>query len=432
MTKICLLLLAASVSWVQAQTPQLPLDLIQLPTGFSISLYTAAAVPSARQLALSQNDSSASGSTRILYVGSTASEVTALVDMDGSGSNVTAVTVLTNQSAPNGVVWHQGSLFVAETRAITRYDNADGYAISGQAFPSGTVIAQDWNPVQDDHSLHFIGIGPDGYLYVPQGSPSNTGPCDPYLNITQCAINRMDLDGSSQVTFATGIRNSVGFAWDNSSNLWATTNGRDQLDGVGPVHDDRPDDTLFYVPAGTLPGKLDFGFPYCHWEGEGDPELRSVGSGYPIVDDVNFPPGTTINNTYGQFAYCSNVTNDQPPSQALGPHVAALGMTFSTAGMFPAEYDQTIFIAQHGSWDRQPAIGYRVMNAVVLPNGTTTAYNYFATGWLQNATTDSYWGRPVDVLPLPDGSLLVSDDYANTVYRITYNASNIAPAPSPM
>ncbi|KAK9803128.1 hypothetical protein WJX73_008615 [Symbiochloris irregularis] len=428
-----LVLVIESVS-AQSNAPSaLPLDLIQLPDGFSISLYTTTAVPSARQLALSRGRNAVYRNIQVVYVGSTGSEVVALVDAEGIGSNITAVTVLTNQTQPNGVVWHEGSLYVAETRRITRYDNPDVYAISGQAFPSGTVIAEDWNPIQDDHQYHFIGVGPDGYLYVPQGAPSNTGPCNAYQNITQCAINRMDLDGSNQLTLATGIRNSVGFDWDDGGNLWATTNGRDNLDGLGPIHDNRPDDTLFYIPNGTQPDTLDFGFPYCHWVGEGDPELRSVGSGTSIVDDVNFPPGIP-NTTDAQSQYCFNVTDDHPPSQALGPHVAALGVAFYQGDMFPMQYNGSLFIAQHGSWDRVPKIGYRVMNAAVMANGSTTSYEYFASGWLQNASdtsSNAYWGRPVDVLPLPDGSILVSDDYANTVYRITYEAPVVNATPIP-
>ncbi|KAK9803090.1 hypothetical protein WJX73_000282 [Symbiochloris irregularis] len=414
---VALLCLVSTVAAQTSSLSSLPLNDIQLPEGFSIALYSQTPVRKARQLALSGNDS------RVVYVGSTADTVVALVDVDGTGRNVSAVTLLSGLNSPNGVAWHEGTLYVAEISRITSYPNADATTVALQPLPNGTVVAQNWNPSQDDHAVHYIKVGPDGLLYVPQGSPSNTGPCNRFENITQCALNRMSLDGTDIHTFATGIRNSVGYDWDLEGNLWASSNGRDQLD---PDHDNRPDDPLNFLPAGTEPDTLDFGFPYCHWQGEGNPLDRNVGPGFTILDDVNTPPNVNSNASF--TAYCENNQVNQPPAQALGPHVAALGVTFYHGSAFPEEYNGTLFNAQHGSWDRDPPIGYRVMNAGVSSNGSTTSYSIFAQGWLQ--PNGSSWGRPVDVLPLTDGSLLVSDDSANAVYRISYDGSSTVQASS--
>jgi glucose/arabinose dehydrogenase len=192
-------------------------------------------------------------------------------------------------------------------------------------------------------------------------------------------IMRMEPDGSQLEIFARGIRNTVGFAWHpETEELWFTDNGRDWLG------DDLPPDEL---NRASEPG-MHFGFPYCHAGDIPDPE-------------------------FGELKNCSEFT---PPEIKLGPHVAALGMTFYTGTMFPEEYRDQIFIAEHGSWNRKIPIGYRV-TLVKLENGTPVSYEPFADGWLQGLAA---WGRPVDVLVMPDGALLVSDDKNNAVYRISY------------
>ena len=189
----------------------------------------------------------------------------------------------------------------------------------------------------------------------------------------------MKPDGSGMEIIARGVRNSVGMDWDpDTKDLWFTDNGRDSLG------DDVPPDELNHL---TKVGQH-FGYPYCHGGTIPDPE-------------------------YGKKHPCSDFT---PPAQKLGPHVAAIGMKFYTGTMFPSQYRKQIFIAEHGSWNRSTPIGYRI-TVVHLEGGKAVKYETFAEGWLQGRRA---WGRPVDALVMPDGSMLVSDDEANAVYRITY------------
>jgi glucose/arabinose dehydrogenase len=189
----------------------------------------------------------------------------------------------------------------------------------------------------------------------------------------------MNADGSGFEVFAHGIRNTVGFDWHPQTKaLWFTENGRDMMG------DNIPPDELNAAPNAGM----NFGYPYCHAGDIKDPE-------------------------FGDKRNCSEFTK---PLVNLAPHTAALGMKFYTGGMFPSEYKSKVFIAEHGSWNRSEPIGYRIMT---VKQNTTTAseYQVFAEGWLKDGKA---WGRPVDILQLKDGSLLVSDDHANVIYRITY------------
>jgi glucose/arabinose dehydrogenase len=208
------------------------------------------------------------------------------------------------------------------------------------------------------------------------GAPCNI--CEPDEN-RYALISRLKPDGSGLQVFAKGIRNTVGFDWHPATKeLWFTDNGRDEMG------DDVPPDELNYAPK---PG-LNFGYPYCHGGDIPDPE-------------------------YGKKHNCSEFV---PPAQKLGPHVAALGMRFYTGSMFPASYRNQIFIAEHGSWNRTKPIGYRI-TLVELNGNRAVSYKIFAEGWLQGSRA---WGRPVDVVVMPDGAMLVSDDSAGAVYRISY------------
>jgi glucose/arabinose dehydrogenase len=242
-------------------------------------------------------------------------------------------------------------------------------------------VIRDDLPQDHAHGWKFIAFGPDGWLYVPVGAPCNI--CEPNPN-RYAAILRMKPDGSQLETFARGIRNTVGFDWHPSTKeLWFTDNGRDLMG------DDTPPDELNRAPKAGL----HFGYPYCHGGTIQDPE-------------------------FGAKRKCTEFT---PPTQNLGPHVAALGMRFYTGSQFPEAYRNQIFIAEHGSWNRAHKIGYRV-TLVTLKGNQPVSYTSFATGWLQG---ERAWGRPADVLVLPDGSLLVSDDEAGAIYRIRYAGANI-------
>ena len=341
----------------------LPLDTITLPPGFEIDVY-AGNVTGARSMTLSPNGT--------LFVGSRgAGNVYAIPDRDGDGRGDAVITIASGLDSPNGVAFRNGSLYVAEIGRILRYDDIE----TNLENPPEAAVVSDAFPDEASHGWKFIAFGPDGNLYVPVGAPCNV--CDPE-DERFAAIHRMNPDGTNLEIYARGIRNTVGFDWHpETGELWFTDNGRDWLG------DDIPPDELNRAPESGM----HFGFPYCHGAAIPDPE-------------------------FGEEQSCAEFT---PPEQELGPHVAALGMRFYDGGQFPEEYQNRIFIAEHGSWNRAEPIGYRV-TMVTLENGTPVSYEVFAEGWLQGGDA---WGRPVDVEVANDGSLLVSDDRANAVYRIT-------------
>jgi glucose/arabinose dehydrogenase len=273
---------------------------------------------------------------------------------------------------PNGVAVREGALYVAEISRILRYDAIEDRLRN----PPPPVVVTDALPQDRHHGWKFIAFGPDGRLYVPIGAPCNI--CE-REDPRYASITRMNPDGSGFEVYARGVRNTVGFDWHpQTKELWFTDNGRDLMG------DDVPPDELNRAPT---PG-LHFGYPHCHGSAIPDPEFAK---GRP----------------------CAQFT---APVRTLGAHVAALGMRFYRGGMFPAEYRGDVFVAEHGSWNRSRKVGYRVMRAR-LDGSTARSYEPFASGWLKG---EEEWGRPVDVLEMPDGALLVSDDKAGAVYRITY------------
>ena len=348
---------------------------IELPDGFSVGFF-AEGVTGARSLAQSP------GGT--VFVGTRqAGVVHALVDSDGDGVADERYVVASGLNSPNGVAFRNGSLYVAEISRILRYDGIENRLDS----PPQPFVVTDRLPADTHHGWKFIRFGPDGRLYVPVGAPCNIcNEADPYN-----AILRMASDGSYEIV-ARGVRNTVGFDWHpGTGRLWFTDNGRDWLG------DNRPPDELNVL---TSHGQH-FGYPFCHGRNISDPE-------------------------FGSLRACSEF---RPPAQELGPHVAALGMRFYTGEAFPERYRGQIFIAEHGSWNRTDPIGYRVMVVRLNSAGRPTAYEEFATGWLQNG---SAWGRPVDVMVRADGSLLVSDDRLGAVYRFDHESGrNTEPDPEP-
>ncbi|MDE1008306.1 MAG: PQQ-dependent sugar dehydrogenase [Paraburkholderia fungorum] len=343
----------------------LPIERIKLPPGFHIEVLSDA-LPSARAMALSPKG--------ILYIGSLDGHVYALELRDG---HVTARHVITSGlETPAGVAWRDGALYVSAVSKILRFDAIDAHLND----PPKPAVVTDTLPTETHHGWKFIAFGPDGKLYVPQGAPCNVCLKD---RDRFGLIGRMNPDGSHYEVVARGIRNTVGFAWHPVTHeLWFTDNGRDLMG------DDVPDDKLNRAPRAGM----DFGFPYCHGGDTPDPE-------------------------FGKDHPCSAFT---PPVVKLGAHVASLGMRFYTGSMFPGAYRDNIFIAEHGSWNRSKKVGYRVVRVIANPDGSNARQEVFAEGWLQPGET--VWGRPADVQPMPDGSLLISDDYAGAVYRVTYSA----------
>lgn len=344
----------------------LPVGELELPEGFAISVYTAD-VPGARSMTISP--------AGVLYVGTRerSGSVYAVVDGDGDGFGETVYVVDSELHMPNGVAWRDGSLYVAEVSRVLRYDGIDDRL----ADPPDPVVVTDDYPSDRHHGWKFIAFGPDGLLYVPVGAPCNV--CDE--GGVYASITRIRADGSGREVYARGVRNSVGFDWHpETGELWFTDNGRDWLG------DDSPPDELNHAPE---PG-MHFGFPYCQGGDIRDPD-------------------------FGAGRSCADYT---PPAQKLGPHVAALGLRFYDGDMFPPEYRGQIFVAEHGSWNRSTKIGYRV-SLVRLEGDRAVAYEPFVTGWLRGAEA---WGRPVDVQVMPDGALLVSDDRAGAIYRVSYRS----------
>lgn len=342
----------------------LGLDKVKLPPGFSMSIF--AKVPNARSMAWGDNGT--------LFAGNRDQDkVYAIVDANQDGKADSVFVIDEKLTMPCGVAFRNGSLYVAEVSRILRYDNIE----SRLSNPPDPVVVYDKYPTESHHGWKYIAFGPDGKLYVPVGAPCNI--CekkDPVF----ASITRMNPDGSGMEVYASGVRNSVGFAWHpETGELWFTDNGRDNMG------DDVPNCELNHAPKAGM----HFGFPYCHQGNVPDPE-------------------------FGKGHKCEDYT---APAQLMGPHVAPLGMRFYTGSMFPAEYKNRIFIAQHGSWNRSAPIGYRVMMATV-EGGKIVKYEPFADGFLQGTEV---LGRPVDVEIAKDGALLVSDDEKGLIYRITYN-----------
>lgn len=345
----------------------LPYD-IALPPGFSIHYY-AQSVPGARSMALSPSG--------VVYVGTRGEgNVYALLDPNQDAVVDEVKTIASGLNSPNGVAFHDGALYVAEINRILRFDDIE----SRLDDPPAPEVLYDGFPSDAWHGWKYLRFGPDGYLYVPVGAPCNVCETGDSLYGT---ITRLDLGGGSPEVIARGVRNSVGFDWDpQTGELWFTDNGRDDLG------DDLPPDELNHLAPQDAADPQHFGFPYCH-------------------------AGTIADPEYGELRTCEEFV---APAMPLGPHVASLGMRFYTGEMFPSEYRNQIFIAEHGSWNRSEPIGYRI-TLVRVEEGQALSYEVFADGWLRDGRPV---GRPVDLLMLPDGSLLVSDDAAGAVYRITY------------
>ena len=351
------------------------LDQLLLPPGFRIELVTDA-VPNARQMALGRWE----GGKGTVYVGSMRAGKVYAVEI-GAASRATVRTIASDLEMPSGVAWRDGKLYVAAVSKVLRYDGIDDTSSADAARPRAGVQVGAAFPSETHHGWKFIAFGPDGKLYVPVGAPCNV--CVP--DDRHGVIQRMNPDGSGLETVARGVRNSVGFDWSPVDQaLWFTDNGRDMLG------DDLPADELDRV---TRIGQH-FGFPFCQQGDTPDPE-------------------------FGKQRACSEFS---PPAVKLGAHVAAIGMRFYSGTQFPAAYRGNAFIAEHGSWNRSAKSGYQVVRVSVDAEGRAAAPEPFVQGWLQtgNDGRESVWGRPADVLNLPDGSMLISDDLAGAVYRVRY------------
>jgi len=336
---------------------------IKLPPGFKIELW--ARVPAARQMAW--------GDKGTLFVGSWfgVGKVFAVVD---EGGKRTVKTVIKGMTVPTGVAFRDGALYVVDINKIYKYDNAEADL---DHMPKPTVVYDDMPPYVP-HGWKYLVFDKNGWLYVPFGPPCNI--CLPPTSTAQ--IRHVDPAHGLAEIVALGVRNSVGGDVDpRTGDYWFTENARDWLG------DDIPSDKLNHI---SRMGE-DFGYPYCH---QGD------------IPDPKFNMG----HKCSQFV---------PPVLKLGPHVAPLGMKFYTGNQFPADYKNNIIIAEHGSWNRHKFLGGRLMRVTVDPDGKNAKQQAFATGWI--GPDGKYRGRPDDVLQAKDGSLMVSDDFTGSIYRISYS-----------
>jgi glucose/arabinose dehydrogenase len=355
-----------SVAALTEYQKTLPLSKIKLPAGFAIDVF--AEVDNARSLAISPSG--------VIYVGNrNGDKVYALKDTDGDYRADKKWTIVSGLNMPNGVAFKDGDLYVAEVNRVIKFVGIE----SKLASPPKPVVVNDTYPSEGHHGWKYIAFGPDGKLYVPVGAPCNI--CESKDQI-YASITRINSDGSGREIFANGVRNTVGFTWHpTTKELWFTDNGRDMMG------DDIPPCELNYAPKKDM----HFGYPYCH-------------------------AGTIKDTEFGNKRACSEFS---APAKSLGAHVAPLGLKFYTGTMFPQEYRNNLIIAEHGSWNRSKKSGYSLSLVKVENNSIAVSYETFASGWMDDAT-QKVWGRPVDVLVLADGSMLVSDDQANVIYRIWY------------
>ena len=360
---------------------------VKLPPGFKIELF--AVVPDARHMAVAP-------STNMVFVGKRKTTVWAVTDRnsDGVADEVKAFAPSLNFKVPNGVCWTKdGVLVIVEQNRVLNFPAAEFFyegpdVAVGEIVPQGQLI-----PVEEEsynHGARVCRVADDGRLYIALGQPFNVPPAAKVELFSQLGIGgivRMSMDGGKREVFARGIRNSVGMDFNpKDKTLWFTDN---QTDGLG---DEIPPGELNRV---TAMGQH-FGYPYWngHYKVAGSPAA-------PDLKDMKAPASAVY------------------PQVEFPAHQAQLGMAFYTGKQFPAKYQGGMFIAAHGSWNRSKATGALINFVPVNPDGSAGKAEVFADGWL-DGDTGTYRGRPVDVAPMKDGSLLISDDYAGAIYRVTY------------
>jgi glucose/arabinose dehydrogenase len=352
---------------IAAAADKLPLAKLKLPPGFNVEVY-AAGMANARSLA--------EGDKGTVFVGSRlVDKVYAVANKDGKRQ---VKVIATGLYRPNGVAFKNGTLYVAELSKISKLDKIEDNLDN----PPKPTMIYDNLPKDEAHGWKFIAIGPDNKLYVPVGQPGNNVLHDD----AHGQIRRMNLDGSGAEVVALGVRNTVGFDWNpETKQLYFTDNGRDWLSETVP------EDELNRV---TKVGE-DFGAPFCY-------------------------QGNILDADLGWGKSCADYT---APVGLMGAHTASLGMRFYTGKMFPAAYKNTIFVARHGSWNKSQKLGGDIVAVKLDKDGKVKSVEPFLTGFIEN---NNYLGRPVDVMQLKDGSLLVSDDWNGAVYRITYGKQKVA------
>jgi glucose/arabinose dehydrogenase len=356
------------VSPLVTATEKLPLDKIKLPAGFKAELWSSGH-PGGRTMVMGDKGTMFMG-TRVI------GRVYAISEKDGKR---TPKVLLQGLTQPNGLAFHDGSLYVFAINKVYRYDKIEDNLDNP---PQPVELTANYNlPDTIHHNWKYVAIGPDGKMYVQVGSNCNICEVNPGVH---GQIRRYNLDGTGMEIVARGVRNTVGFDWHpETKELWFNDNGRDWAGNAGP------EDELNRIPKDQE--GANFGFPYCHANGIPDPDIKRPNP-------------------------CAGVVL---PAALIGPHAAGLGLHFYTGSMFPAEYKNVAFIARHGSWNREQKFGYDV--AIARTNGDKATIEPFLTGLLDQQKNEFY-GRPSYIFQMKDGSLLVSDETSGATYRISYAA----------
>ena len=356
------------------ETPanEIPVSRLKVPSGFKVELW-ASGLPGGRAMALGDSGKKVYLGTRIMG---------RVYEVTDAGNKRTVRVVVDKLTQPAGVAFKDGALYVMAIDRVLRFE---GIEKNPNAQPQDLTAKFDLPP-ERHHNWKYIAFGPDNKLYVPFGAPCNI--CEPTREYAQ--LRRYNPDGSGKEVIARGIRNTVGFDWHpETKELWFTDHGRDWMG------DDKPQDELNRVSKTGL----NFGFPYCHAEGVADPDVKKSNP-------------------------CQGVTK---PVALMGPHAAVMGVKFYTGDMFPSSYKNTMFIARRGSWNRTQLSGFDVVTVKASRDGKEAKVTPFLTGF-REAKANDFWGRPVYLLEMRDGALLVSDEQNGAIYRVSYERPAKAPA----
>lgn len=348
------------------ETPaaEIPINKVKLPKGFKAEIWSTGH-PGGRAMAR--------GDSGKVYLGTRG--LGRVYEVTDSGASRSVRVVVDKLTQPSGVAMHGGSLYVMAIDKVLRYDGIE----KNPGVQPVDLTAKFNLPKEQHHNWKYIAFGPDNKLYVPFGAPCNI--CEPPPEYAQ--IRRYNADGSGMEVIARGVRNTQGFTWHpKTKELWFTDHGRDWMGDKGP------EDELNRM---TKVG-LNFGYPYCHAKGVLDVDFKKAGG-------------------------CKGVTL---PVTTMGPHAAVMGVMFYTGSMFPKEYQNTMFVARKGSWNRTVKFGFDVVNVRPAANGKSAKVTPFMTGFLEDPKTAKFWGRPAYVLQMPDGALLVSDEQLGAIYRVSY------------
>jgi glucose/arabinose dehydrogenase len=348
------------------ETPaaEIPIGKLKLPKGFAVEIW-ATGMPGGRAMAR--------GDSGKIYMGTRG--LGRVYEVSDEGSRRTSRVVVDKLTQPAGVAMHGGSLYVFAIDKVLRFEG-----IENNPNVQPVDLTEKFNlPKEQHHNWKYIAFGPDGKLYVPFGAPCNI--CEPPAEYAQ--IRRYNADGSGMEVIARGVRNTQGFTWHpKTKQLWFTDHGRDWMGDRGP------EDELNRI---TKVG-LNFGYPYCHAKGVLDADIKKKDA-------------------------CKGVTL---PVTTMGPHAAAMGVIFYTGSMFPREYQNTMFVARKGSWNRTVKFGFDVANVRPSKDGRKATVKPFMTGFLEDPKAAKFWGRPAYLLQMPDGSMLVSDEQLGAIYRVSY------------